>query len=272
MYSRGGSRESYHRATVDRPTTLTITFGEHGRALLAEAAGTFMFFTIGAGSVLADHLTSGAITVLGIALAHGLALAVAVSVFGSISGGHFNPAVTLGVAVAGRHPRERILSYWAAQAVGAVAAGVLLRIAFDSFPASVDATHLGTPALATGLPVVTAIVIELVLTVFLLWAVFGTAVSPSAPRIAGFGIGLTVTADILIGGPLTGAAMNPARWFGPAVAAGFFDDWYVYLIGPLVGGALAGLTYRFFFASGAEREPVHVPVPPAPVDRTEPMR
>ncbi len=239
-------------------STKTVTLGEHGRALLAEAAGTFLFFVIGAGSIVADKMTSGGIGIVGIALAHGLALAVAVSMFGAISGGHFNPAVTLGVAVAGRHPRERILTYWAAQAVGAIAAGGFLRLAFDHVPAAVDATHLGTPVLAPGLSIGTAVAVELVLTVFLLWAVFGTAVSPNAPRIAGFGIGLTVAADILVGGPLTGAAMNPARWLGPAVAAGFFNDWYVYLVGPLVGGIVAGLTYKYLFASDAERAPVEV--------------
>ena len=222
---------------------------EHSRALLAETVGTFMFFVIGAGSVVADDLTGGAIGITGIALAHGLALAVAVSAFGAISGGHFNPAVTLAVAVAGRHPRGRILTYWVAQSVGAVAAGLFLRYAFEAFPAAVDATRLGTPAVAAGVPVGTAIAIEAVLTVFLCWAVFGTAVSPNVPRIAGFGIGLAVTADILVGGPLTGAAMNPARWLGPAVAALWFDNWYVYWIGPLLGGAIAGLSYRYLFAS-----------------------
>ena len=257
-----------------RPT-VTVTITEHGRALLAEAAGTFWFITIGAGAVVANHMTSGAVTVVGIALAHGLALAGAVSSFGAISGGHFNPAVTLGLWIADKHPRERVLTYWGAQAVGALAAGVLLRIAFDHVPASANAMHLGTPTLALGLPFLTAIVIELVLTVFLLWAVFGTAVSPTAPRIAGFGIGLAVAADILIGGPLTGAAMNPARWLGPAIAAGYLDNGLVYIVGPLAGGAIAGLTYRYFFASDAEREPIAVAKKPTPMpppgrsDRTE---
>jgi aquaporin Z len=233
-----------------------VTITEHGRALLAEAAGTFWFFTIGAGAIVADKIAGGQIGVVGIALAHGLALAVAISSFGAISGGHFNPAVTLGLWIADKHPRDRLLSYFGAQAVGALAAGIFLRIAFDHALAAAAATHLGTPVVATGLPVLTAIVIELVLTVFLLWAVFGTAVSPRAPRIAGFGIGLAVAADVLIGGPLTGAAMNPARWLGPAVAATFFDNWFVYLIGPFAGGALAGLTYKYFFASDVEREAI----------------
>lgn len=250
-----------------------MTLTEHGRALLAEAAGTFMFVAIGAGSIIANELAKGAIGVVGIALAHGLALSIAVSMFGAISGGHVNPAVTLGLWVAGKHPRERILTYWAAQAVGAVAAGVFLQIAFDHALVERAATHLGTPTVAQGVPVLTAIFVELVLTIFLLWAVFGTAVSPNAPRIAGFGIGLTVAADILVGGPLTGAAMNPARWLGPAVAAGFFENWFIYLIGPFAGGAIAGLTYKFLFAAGPEREPIVVPAPPspAPTDRTERM-
>lgn len=224
-----------------------MTLGDHGRALIAEAVGTFMFFSIGAGAVVADGMTSGKVGIVGIALAHGLALAIAVSAFGPISGGHFNPAVTLGAHVAGKHPRERVLTYWAAQAVGALAAGVFLRIAFDHVPAAADLTKLGTPTLAPGLPAITAIVIELVLTIFLLWAVFGTAIAPTAPRIAGFGIGLTVAADILVGGPLTGAAMNPARWLGPAVAAGYFANWFVYIIGPFAGAALAGLSYKYLW-------------------------
>jgi MIP family channel proteins len=262
---------------VSRVVTITLT--DHGRALLAEVAGTFMFVSIGAGAIVTHFATQGAVGLVGISLAHGLALAVAVSVFGNISGAHFNPAVTLGLWVAGKHRGDRILTYWGAQAVGALAAGIFLRIAYGHSDPAMAASHLGTPSLAAGLPPLTAIVIELVLTVFLLWAVFGTAVSPNAPRIAGFGIGLAVSADILIGGPLTGAAMNPARWIGPAAAIGYFDHWYVYLIGPLAGGALAGLSYRYFFASEAERDPIVVPAPaaepryppPPEKDRTEPM-
>jgi MIP family channel proteins len=229
----------------------------HMRALLAEGAGTFMFFFIGAGAIIA---TTGG-DLVAIAFAHGLALAVVVSSFGALSGGHFNPAVTFGLAVAGKHAWPRVVTYWAAQLIGALAAGYALRYAFDFMPTALDRTHIGTPGLGAGVSDLTAIAVEAVLTVFLLWAVFGTAVSPLAPRIAGFGIGLAVSADILVGGPITGAAMNPARWFGPAVAAGFFDHWYVYWIGPLVGAALAGLSYRFVFAPPEDRAPM-TPVTP----------
>ena len=220
---------------------------EHTRALLAEACGTFWFFFIGAGAILTDSVISGT-GLLPIALAHGITLAIAISAFGALSGGHFNPAVSFGLAIAGRHPWPRVATYWIAQLVGGVVAGFALRMVFDSAIAAIDKTHLGTPALASTISPAAGIGIEAILTVFLVWAVYGTAVSPLAPRIAGFGIGLTVFTDILLGGPLTGAAMNPARWFATAVPAGFYDNWYVYWVGPLVGALIAGLTIKYIFA------------------------
>ncbi len=236
---------------------------EHVRALVAEAGGTFMFFFIGAGAIVAGVAGGGGGGGIGsIALAHGLALAVAVSTFGALSGGHFNPAVTFGLAVAGKHPWPRVATYWAAQLVGALAAGAALRYAFDFAPTALDKTHIGTPGLGAGVTVPVAIVVEALLTLFLVWVVFGTAVSPLAPRIGGLGIGFAVAADIFVGGGITGAAMNPARWFGPAVAAGFYDNWFVYWIGPLVGAAVAGLSYRYVFAPPEGRAPAIVSAPP----------
>jgi len=138
---------------------------------------------------------------------------------------------------------------------------LVLRLFFEPYLAAATATHLGTPTLAPAVSPALGIVIEAVLTLFLVWTVFGTAVSPDAPKIAGFGIGLIVTADILVGGPLTGAAMNPARHFGPAVVSGYLDNWYVYWIGPFIGAALAGLSYRYIFASPQEREPIVISGP-----------
>lgn len=229
----------------------------HVRALLAEAAGTFMFFFVGAGAIIA----TGGDNLLAIALAHGLGLSVAVSSFGGLSGGQFNPAVTFGLAIAGKHPWARVPTYWIAQAVGGLVAGFALRYAFDVDPTALSRTHVGTPGLGPNVTDLTGIVVEGILTIFLLWAVFGTVVSPLAPRIGGFGIGLMVAADILAGGPLTGAAMNPARWLGTAVPAGFYDHWYVYFIGPLVGAAIAGLSYRYVFAPPPDLAPS---IPPAP--------
>jgi MIP family channel proteins len=225
---------------------------DHNRALLAELCGTFWFFFIGAGSIITVASGSGG-GLLDVALAHGITLAIAIAVFGGISGGHFNPAVTFGLALAGKHPWARVPTYWAAQLVGGLVAGFALRYVFDFAIVAIDKTHLGTPALGGTITPLTAIAVEAVLTLFLVWAVYGTAVSPLAPKIAGFGIGLTVMTDILLGGPLTGAAMNPARWFGTAVPAGFFDNWYVYWIGPLLGAAVAGLSIRYVFAPPQDR-------------------
>ena len=219
------------------------------RALAAEVVGTFFFFTLGAGAILADALSNGAVGLVGIAVAHGIGLAVAVSIFGVISGAHFNPAVTFAAAVGGAFPWAMILPYWIAQLAGGVLAGVVLRATFPDTVVMV--THLGTPSVASGIGDGTAIVVEAVLTLLLVLAVFGTAISPTAPRIAGFGIGLTVLADILVSGPLTGAAMNPARYFGTGLVVLFFDHWQVYVIGPLAGGLAGGLVWRYAFAPTA---------------------
>ncbi|MDP9245395.1 MAG: aquaporin [Chloroflexota bacterium] len=233
---------------------------EHSRALLAEIAGTFMFFVIGAGAIVTAGVSAvPGTSLVAIALAHGLALAIAVSSFGAISGGHFNPAVTFGLAIARKHPWSRVLTYWAAQLIGALLAGLVLRVFFEPFLAAATATHLGTPGLNPAVGPGLAIVVEAILTLFLVWTVFGTVVAPDAPRIAGFGIGLIVAAEILIAGPLTGAAMNPARHLGPAIVSGYLDNWYVYWIGPLIGAALAGLSYRYVFGPPEEREPIVLP-------------
>ena len=222
----------------------------HTRALLAEACGTFWFVFIGAGAILTDAAISGA-GLLPIALANGITLAVAISAFGALSGGHFNPAVTFGLAVAGKHPWRRVVTYWIAQLVGGLAAGFALRYVFDPMLAAVDKTHLGTPALGGTVTPTIGVVVEALLTLFLMWA-YGGLVSPVTRRIAGFTVGLTVTADILVGGPLSGAAMNPARWFATAVPAAFYENWYVYWTGPLLGALVAGLTIRYAMAPSSD--------------------
>jgi MIP family channel proteins len=221
--------------------------------LFAEAVGTFLFFFIAAGSIVvmdyqAVNGAPGA-GLLGVALAHGLVLAVLVSAFGAISGGHFNPAVTFGVWIAGRIDGARAIGYVVAQLVGSVVAGLALRGVF------VDqvwqASNLGTPALGPGIGAGTGLAVEAILTLVLLFAVFGTAVDPRAPRLGGLAIGLAIAADILMGGPLTGAAMNPARWFGPALASGHLDDAIVWILGPLVGAGIAAACYRWLLAEEA---------------------
>jgi MIP family channel proteins len=222
-------------------------------ALIAEAVGTFLFFVVGAGAViLTVHSPDANAGLAGVAFAHGLALAVLVSAFGAVSGGHFNPAVTVAVRLAGRIEWSHAVMYVVAQLLGAVVAGFAL--AWVMPEPLTDATSLGTPALGAGIGVVEGIAIEAVLTLLLVLAVFGTAVDARAPRLGGMAIGLAVAADVLMGGPLTGAAMNPARWFGPAVAAGVYDDWYVWWIGPLLGGIVAAVLYRYVFEGEAEAD------------------
>ncbi|MDQ3880091.1 MAG: aquaporin [Chloroflexota bacterium] len=218
--------------------------------LAAEALGSFLFFFVGAGSVVTNDFAaaSGATGpgLVGVALAHGLALAVLVSALGAVSGAHFNPAVTFGVWVAGHLSAGRAALYVVAQLVGAAVAGFALTWVF--IEPNWRPSGAGTPALGAGVDPVAGIAVEAVLTLLLVTAVFGTAIDRRAPKIGGLAIGLAVAADILMGGPLTGGAMNPARWFGPAVATGTFDDWYVWWIGPLIGGGLAAILYRLAFA------------------------
>ena len=219
--------------------------GRTAAALVAEAFGTFLFFFVGAGAVvLGDYLAANGGTgpgLLGVALAHGLALAVLASALGAVSGGHFNPAVTLGVWIMGRITPVGAALYVLAQLLGGLAAGLALKAIFaDSWQAS----NIGTPTLGPGITPLTGIVVEAVLTGLLLLVVIGTTVDSRGPKLGGLAVGLAVTADILVGGPLTGAAMNPARWFGPAVAAGAYADWYVWWIGPAIGAVVAALVYR----------------------------
>jgi MIP family channel proteins len=217
--------------------------------MAAEFVGTFTLIFIGAGAICADsYMRSGSpgasgMGLLAIAAAHGLALSVMISAMGHISGGHLNPAVTIGVWVTRRMTTLEALSYWVAQLAGATAAAYLLTalIPEDAW----RAVSLGTPALAAGFTRTSGMILEAVLTFLLVWVVFATAVDERGAfgKIAGFAIGLTVMMDILIGGPFTGAAMNPARAFGPALASKFWTAHGVYWVGPLFGGALAGAIY-----------------------------
>ncbi|MFL5591412.1 MAG: MIP/aquaporin family protein [Ktedonobacteraceae bacterium] len=213
------------------------------KPLIAELIGTFVFVFIGAGSIITNTLTHGAIGLLGIALAHGLALAIVITIFAATSGGHINPAVTIAMLVTRRIAPLLGILYIVAQLVGATLAGLLLQAIYPQ--AVWQAAQLGTPNLAPGVSFGTGVLVEAVLTFFLLLAVFGTAVDPRAPKIGGFGIGLTVLVDILVGGALTGAAMNPARAFGPALAGGFWQNALVYWIGPIIGAVIAALIYEY---------------------------
>jgi len=220
------------------------------RKAVAEFVGTFALIFAGAGAIVATGFYFAGspdynANLLLVALAHGLAIGVMVSATGHISGGHFNPAVTLGALVGRQIPPKLALVYWLSQILGGLAAAVTL---LGVFPAGEWRTsHLGTPFLSPGVSPLTGILVEAVLTFFLVFVVYGTGIDPKGAfhAVGGLAIGLTIAMDILMGGPITGAAMNPARWLGPAVVAGFFDNWYVYWVGPLLGGTVAGLVYAY---------------------------
>jgi len=216
--------------------------------LVAEFIGTFILIFIGAGSICANQfMGENGGGILAVAVAHGLAVACAVSAIGHISGGHINPAVTLAFWATKRMGAVEALLYWAAQLIGAVAAAYLLK---GILPASTwGPVSIGTPGLAADFTGAQGMLLEGVLTFFLVFVVFATAVDVrNALRgIASFAIGLTVCMDIFLGGPFTGAALNPARAFGPALAAGAWADHGVYWVGPLAGGLIAGWLYDTVF-------------------------
>ena len=220
-------------------------------ALAAEAIGTFLFFVIGAGAVIVNAQTGGEVGLLGIALAHGLALTVLATGFGPISGGQFNPAVTVALWLVGKVRTIEGLRYIVAQLAGAAVAGFTLKLAFGGFDAG-DSWYTvaggGAPSLIYSLPQVTGIAVEAVLTALLTYAVLLTAVDSRAPKMGGLFIGFAVIADIMIGGPLTGAAMNPGRWFGPALALGDLSGAVIYTVGPLAGAVAAALSVRYLFS------------------------
>lgn len=213
--------------------------------VVAEGVGTFALMFIGAGAIVTNELTGGAVGLLGIALAHALALAIMISAVGHISGAHINPAVSIAFAATGRMPWGTAFVYILAQLAGAVVAGLLLTAIF---PADVwQSAKLGATMLHAEVSVGQGILIEAILTFFLVLAIFGTAVDRKGPnQLAGFGIGTVLIFDILMGGPLTGASMNPARTFGSALVGGVWDNHLVYWIGPVLGGVVAALLYDKF--------------------------
>jgi MIP family channel proteins len=213
--------------------------------LLAEFLGTFYLCFAGIAAILCSTpaIGSGA-GIVGIALAHGLALSVAVNAFGGISGAHFNPAVSLGFFVTRRLPAMSVGPYIAAQLLGATVAALTCRAIFPV--EAIAQAQLGIPLPAAWVSPGVVIVAEFVMTYLLMTAIFGTAVDQrgQAVKIGGFGIGLTVAFDILAGGAVTGASMNPARSFGPALVLGNWHWHVLYWVAPIAGACTAALVYE----------------------------
>jgi MIP family channel proteins len=227
------------------------------RILAAEAVGTFFLVFPGAGAPILDKLTGG-VGLLGIAIANGLGLAIGITATMNISGGALNPAVTVGLWAAKKLKAVLVIPYILAQLVGAVVAALLLKAIFPAAAAS--ATHLGAPALAH-VGAGQGVLLEAVMTFLLVMAVFLTAVDERAPKVGGFGIGVIVMVDVLTGGPLTGAAMNPARALGPALVSGYLADQWVWWVGPILGALVAAAVYAGVLAN---RGPVAAPQAASP--------
>ncbi len=214
------------------------------KALIAEFIGTFALIFVGVGAIASDHITGGASGLVGIALAHGLTIAVMASATAAISGGHLNPAVSIGLFVAKKIDAVNTIGYIIAQCLGGIAAAVAIKLCMPNDV--LMAVGMGTPALGTGISANMGLIMEIFLTFILVFVIYGTAVDKRAPQVGALFIGLAVTLDILIGGPVSGAAMNPARHLGPALLGGGLQNIWIYWVGPIIGSVLGAMSYKLF--------------------------
>ncbi len=229
------------------------------RRSVAEFVGAFTLIFIGGGA----GIVSGQ-DIVAVALANGLAIGIMVSNLGHISGGHFNPAITLSFLATRRVSMRIAVFYWVAQFGGAVVAAAILRGLFTH----AQFVHAVPSASAFGAG--KGLVVEIILTFFLVWAVYATAVDPRGAfkSIAGLAIGLTITIDVLMGGPLTGAAMNPARAFGPELVGNFWPTAWIYYLGPVIGALIAAFAYDYLYLRPTQ--PAVVGTPESGVDEPRP--
>ncbi|KAK9142921.1 hypothetical protein Syun_012321 [Stephania yunnanensis] len=241
-----------------------ITFGSIGdsfsvgsiKSYLSEFIATLLFVFAGVGSAIAfSKLTSDAALdpagLVAVAVAHGLALFVGVAIAANISGGHLNPAVTFGLAIGGHITVLTGFFYWIAQLLGSIVACLLLKFVTNG-------KAIPTHGVAVGVSPFAGLVMEIIITFALVYTVYATAADPkkgSLGTIAPIAIGFIVGANILAAGPFSGGSMNPARSFGPAMVSGNFAYNWIYWVGPLIGGGLAGLVYGDIFIGS------HAPVP-----------
>jgi aquaporin TIP len=227
-------------ATSDRAPRIAADVEEQDalRRGVAEFVGAFTLIFIGGGA----GIVSGQ-DIVAVALANGLAIGIMVSNLGHISGGHFNPAITLSFLATRRITARLALVYWLAQFGGALVAAAILRLLFK------HSLFIGSVPHAGGFGAGKGLIVEIILTFFLVWAVYATAVDPRGAfkSIAGLAIGLTITMDVFMGGPLTGAAMNPARAFGPELLGNFWGEGWIYYLGPAVGALIAAFAYDYLY-------------------------
>lgn len=235
---------------------------------IVEFIGAFALIFLGAGAIIMTSASVAGANLVAIALAHGLAIAVMIAAAGHISGGFFNPALTIGAAITRRMTPQRAGIYVAAQFAGAIVAALALQVIFK--PSQYDPVQLGTPAVGFNVAVGSALLAEVIITFFLMFVVFGAAIdAKGANIIASFAIGLTISAGVFAMGDVSGAAMNPARWLGPALVQGYWDDGWIYIVGPVVGAALAALLYNYFLLErGSMATPRRTPLAEEPETMT----
>lgn len=229
-------------------------------AAVAEFVGPFTLVIAGVGAIISTQNLSDGGNLVAVALAHGLAIGLMVAALGQVSGGHFNPAVTLSMLATGQIAITRAISYIIAQVLGATAgAGVLTLIfpALGPMGRNNPGVNLGLPGLGPDVSISGALIMEAVMTFFLVLVIFGTVIDPRGPKaIAPLAIGLIITMDILTGGRITGAAMNPARALGPAIVQQDFTNWWIYWVGPIIGGLIAAFAYTsIWLGNGRVRLP-----------------
>ena len=212
------------------------------RPLVAEFIGVFLFVFITAGAIVLNTYRDGIIGLAGIAAAQGVTLAIAVTATMNISGGHLNPAVTLGLWSIGRIGWKQAGLYVVAQLLGAIIAALAIKGLYPEMAGRV--AQLGLPRLATDISFTQGVLIEAILTFFLAFAVMGTVVDAAAPKVAGWAIGLTVMMGVLASGGITGAGMNPARAFGPALVSNAWLGQLVFWVGPILGAVAAMQVYE----------------------------
>jgi MIP family channel proteins len=252
------------------------------KAAVAEFLGSVALVTAATGAMISTQGLGDGSSLVAVGLAYGLAFALMAGALGAVSGAHFNPAVTISMLATGNTTSVRAAIYIVAQLLGGlVGAGVLTLI----FPALGElgrnnlGVNLGVPSLGSGVTPVGGVLLEAIMTFFLVLVIFGTVVDSRGPRaIAPLLIGLTITMDVILGGRITGAAMNPARAFGPEVVQQDFTNFWIYWIGPIVGGLVAAFLYTFFFlqpavaAPPAGRPVLSTPPQPKPVPPPQPQR
>jgi MIP family channel proteins len=223
------------------------------RRCLAEGLATFALVFAGCGAIVLDSERGGSLGATGIAAAFGLVIMAMIYATGHLSGAHINPAVSLAFGASRHFPWREVGAYVPAQLAGAVAGAALLRVAWHGTPADLGAT---VPSVGSG----SALVYEAVMTGFLMFVIMAVATDTRAiGAAAAIAIGGTVALDSLFGGGVTGASMNPARSFGPALVAGEWQQFWIYVVAPVLGALAAAGAYEVVRRPEAQRPAVSEP-------------